>query len=242
MHYLGKYKVASDTKSHSWVRFALRVAWGLTGQVLWCLRVDCVCWVPWVIGSPRLALLQPGPSSESSGFAAPAPGPAAQRCPAELEPAQPSDRPGPGAPISLTGYTRTTLKTTWSGVVMDQSVKNQPSQLFHQFFLNKQSGWLYSVICQANIYWGFHYTAGPGLEREIEKDPASKEPRGNKGPKGPFFSHLLPLPPVDSSGQGLREMGTRSPQLLPAAEGDTVCLMEFPSSAPRTFQNLLLVF
>lgn len=43
MHYLGKYKVASDTKSHSWVRFALRVAWGLTGQVLWCLRVDCVC-------------------------------------------------------------------------------------------------------------------------------------------------------------------------------------------------------
>lgn len=58
-----------------------------------------------------------------------------------LEPAQPPDSPGPDAPIHLTGYTRTTLQTTQSGVIMDQSVK-------HQFFLNKQSGYIQSFAKQ----------------------------------------------------------------------------------------------
>lgn len=73
----------------------------------------------------------------------------------------------------------------------------------------------------------FYYTASPGVEREIQYKGAllpaclkSTEERREHGPEGPFFSHLLPLPPVDSFGQGLREMGTRSTQLLAAAEGD----------------------
>lgn len=48
----------------------------------------------------------------------------------------------------------------------------------------------------------------------------STEERREHGPQGPFFSHLLPLATVDSFGQGLREMGTRSTQLLAAAEVD----------------------
>lgn len=139
-----------------------------------------VCGIPWLSGLLS-ALLQPGPSHRASSGLRAQP----QVCCLESlvvpEPEQPLARPGP-AFLKPQGGARTMLRTTGWGIIMDQSVKNQPGCLFHQLFKTKQNGytqWFVRVLVHS----------GPG-ERKKYKRPCvplrSPEGRRARGPEGRF--------------------------------------------------------
>lgn len=126
----------------------------------------------------------------------------------------------------------------FSGIIMDQSVKIQPGQFFHQFFLNKHNGYIQSFANQ---------TFTEDIEREKEKAPAVlEEPRGRERAwsRGTIFQPLLPASLVDSSlgrCSGRWAQGLPSSCQLLKGSGPRVCPMEFWSSAPKTFPSLPLV-
>ena len=100
----------------------------------------CVCRVPWLYDLLS-ALLQPGPSPRaSSGLQAQPQVGCSERPLRSRSWSQSQHGHRIGLDLALPkpqGGARTTLKTTWLGIIMDQSVKNQPGYLFHQSFKNK---------------------------------------------------------------------------------------------------------
>lgn len=167
-------------------------------------------------GSPGLpgllsALLQPGPSPRVVlALQAQPQALLLREARSELEPAQPAARPGPGTPANLRGA-RTTPKTTWSHVIMNQSVKSQPGHFFHQFLKNKQNGYipLSLTVLLHNRPWC----------REKYKTPllTSEEPRGKKRTwsRGTICQPPSPSPSEDPPGRGSGRWAQGAPSSCP---------------------------